>query len=54
MADLLRSRYNEIEVELIRGDRGAFEIRRDGRLIFSKQRLGRFPEEGEIIKQLDD
>jgi predicted Rdx family selenoprotein len=25
-----------------------FEVRRDGDLIFSKKRLGRFPEPGEI------
>ena len=31
---------------------GVFEIFRDGDLIFSKRRLGRFPEPGEIVDLL--
>jgi selT/selW/selH-like putative selenoprotein len=27
-----------------------FEVELDGKLIFSKKKLGRFPEEGEILK----
>jgi selT/selW/selH-like putative selenoprotein len=27
-----------------------YEVTVDGRLIFSKKRLGRFPEDGEILK----
>jgi selT/selW/selH-like putative selenoprotein len=28
---------------------GVFEVRVDGKLIFSKQSLGRFPEDGEVL-----
>jgi selenoprotein W-related protein len=31
---------------------GVFEVEVDGRLIFSKKKLGRFPEPGEIEKLL--
>jgi selT/selW/selH-like putative selenoprotein len=33
---------------LIRGKDGVFEVTVDGRLVFSKRRLGRFPEPGEV------
>lgn len=36
-------------MELLPGDRGAFEIRVDGRLVFSKLAEGRFPEEAEVL-----
>jgi len=35
-------------VELIPGSNGVFEITVDGKLIFSKAKSGRFPEDGEI------
>ena len=33
---------------------GVFEIIVSGSLIFSKNQLGRFPEEGEIVKLIED
>jgi selenoprotein W-related protein len=36
-------------VELIASSGGVFEIQVDGRLVFSKKALNRFPEEGEVI-----
>ena len=36
------------EVELVKGVAGVFEITIDGKLVFSKKRLGRFPEDSEI------
>jgi selT/selW/selH-like putative selenoprotein len=36
------------EVELIRGAGGAFEVRRNGALLFSKMQEGRFPTHTEI------
>ena len=38
--------------ELIRGGGGIFEIKLDGRLIFSKKEVGRFPEDSEVLKLL--
>jgi len=35
--------------ELIEGSGGVFEIEYQGKLIFSKKKLGRFPEENEIV-----
>jgi selT/selW/selH-like putative selenoprotein len=32
------------------GDGGCFEVARDGQLLFSKLKLKRFPEEGEVAK----
>ena len=40
--------------ELIESDGGVFEIRANGHLIFSKKKLNRFPEEGEIVKFIED
>jgi len=39
-------------VSLIRGDRGAFEVRVDGKLVFSKLQERRFPETDEILSAL--
>jgi selenoprotein W-related protein len=36
------------EVELVKGVSGVFEIAIDGKLVFSKKQLGRFPEDAEI------
>jgi selT/selW/selH-like putative selenoprotein len=49
LADELRKHSSDIEVELIKGGGGAFEVCRDGELVFSKLRTGRFPEPDEII-----
>ena len=36
------------DVELIAGSNGIFEIKVDGKVIFSKARSGRFPDDGEV------
>ncbi|MBZ0113401.1 MAG: Rdx family protein [Thermoanaerobaculia bacterium] len=41
-----------IKAELIRSSGGVFEVRRDGKLIFSKKKLGRFPEFDEVERLL--
>jgi len=43
----LKKRY-DVDVELIGSSGGVYEITVDGNLIFSKKKLGRFPEAGEI------
>jgi selenoprotein W-related protein len=40
------------EVELLASSGGVFEVVADGRLVFSKKQLGRFPEEGEVANLL--
>jgi len=39
-----------MNVELIKSGGGVFEIVRDGKLIFSKKAMGRFPEHSEIFE----
>lgn len=39
-------------MQLIPGARGAFEVRVDGDLVFSKLEKGRFPETDEILARL--
>jgi len=41
-----------IEPELIAGSGGIFDVRADGRLVFSKHAAGRFPEEAEVLAAL--
>jgi len=41
------------EVELVKGVSGVFEITIDGKLVFSKKQLGRFPEDAEIDANAD-
>ena len=36
------------EIELVKSSGGVFEVTVDGRLVFSKKKLGRFPTDAEI------
>ena len=47
MSDDLKQRFGA-DVELVPGGGGVFEISVDGRLVFSKKELGRFPTDDEI------
>jgi hypothetical protein len=38
--------------EAVSGEKSQFDVLADGKLIFSKQREGRFPEEEEIVTAL--
>ena len=39
-------------IELIPSGGGVFEVSRDGELVFSKKKLGRFPRAGEVVELL--
>lgn len=39
-----------VDSELVASHGGVFEISVDGHTVFSKRRLGRFPEDGEVIE----
>lgn len=41
-----------MDVDLIAGDRGIFDVTADGDIVFSKQAAGRFPDSQEIIDAL--
>lgn len=48
----MKNRYGA-EVELVSSGGGVFEVKVDGKLVFSKRKLGRFPEDEEIFAKLD-
>jgi selenoprotein W-related protein len=41
-----------VEAQLVEGAGGIFDVKVDGRLIFSKHETGRFPEDAEILERL--
>jgi selenoprotein W-related protein len=43
----------DIEPQLIGGGGGIFDVKANGRMIFSKHDAGRFPEDDEILKLLE-
>ena len=52
MADALRDRFG-VESKLIPGGGGVFDVFKDGDLVYSKHKTGRFPEHAEIIAGLN-
>lgn len=40
--------YPGVEVDLVESSGGVFEVTADGKTIFSKKVVGRFPEPGEV------
>jgi selT/selW/selH-like putative selenoprotein len=47
----LKERFG-VDAELIRGKDGVFDVSVDGKLVFSKHELGRFPEPGEVEAEI--
>jgi selenoprotein W-related protein len=39
----------DVDCDLVEGSGGVFEISVDGKKVFSKKALGRFPQDGEIL-----
>jgi selT/selW/selH-like putative selenoprotein len=52
LQNAIQDKYG-IEARLIEGSGGAFEVRIDGTLVFSKLKQFRFPEEDEIFAAID-
>jgi selenoprotein W-related protein len=52
LADTLRRAYPDSVVTLTPTGGGAFEVSADGRLVFSKNELGRHAQPGEVISAL--
>jgi predicted Rdx family selenoprotein len=42
-----------VDAKITPGAKGQFDVMADGRLTFSKQAKGRFPENGEVVSLLD-
>ncbi|TFG38220.1 MAG: SelT/SelW/SelH family protein [Candidatus Aminicenantes bacterium] len=51
MAAELSEEYGA-DARLIKGQDGVFEVEVDGTLVFSKRKLGRFPDPGEVAKAI--
>jgi len=47
LADELKKDFN-VDAELIRASGGVFDVLVDGKLVYSKKKEGRFPDEGEV------
>ena len=53
-SDLLEKFGNAItELKLIPSGGGVYEIQKDGKLVFSKKQLGRFPDLEEIVQLIN-
>ena len=48
MADALKKAFH-VESELIEGANGIFDVHADGTQVWSKQDVGRFPEDQEVL-----
>ena len=46
----LKQSFPNMEISLISSGGGVFEIVLDGKLIFSKKAINRFPEKGEVVR----
>lgn len=47
----LQERYGtSVIVDLVKGNRGVFDVHVDGQLVFSKHALHRFPDRGELAE----
>ena len=46
----LKQSFPNMEISLISSGGGVFEIVLDGKLIFSKKAINRFPEKGEVLR----
>jgi hypothetical protein len=38
----------------VRGEKSQYDVVRDGEVIFSKQRVGRWPDDGEVLRLIKD
>ena len=54
MKAALEKEFPDIQVDLIKSAGGAFEIRHDEELIYSKLDTGAFPKNGDIVRMLAD
>jgi len=50
----LEKKLPQVKVELRKGSNGIFDVSLKGKLLYSKRKTGRFPEETEILGMLSD
>ena len=46
---LAELRSKSLDVELVKGSNGIFDVEIDGKLVYSKRNTGRFPNRGELL-----
>ncbi len=51
MADAIKKEF-DVTAEMIKGSGGIFDVRLDGKLIYSKKETGRFPEHAEVLNKI--
>lgn len=49
MAAELKREFS-VDSRLVEGSRGIFDVRVDGRVVYSKFKTNRFPDDGEMVK----
>lgn len=54
MAELRQRFGDRVQPTLHRGDRGVFDVLADGKKIFSKHEVGRFPALGEVADAIEE
>jgi len=52
LAEALQGRFG-VESQLIEGQGGVFDVRVDGKQVWDKKQVGRFPEHQEIFDKID-
>ncbi|MFQ5688827.1 MAG: SelT/SelW/SelH family protein [Gemmatimonadota bacterium] len=53
LADALKARYDDVEVEFLESSGGVFEVTVDGRLVYSKRATGRHATHEEVFEAID-
>ena len=54
MSDELKQAFDDAHVTIERGHSGIYDVVLNGRNIFCKDELGRFPEEGEVAEIIEE
>jgi len=49
LAEEITKNIDNVTIEYIKGSGGDFEVVKDGQVVFSKRKEGRFPEPSEIV-----
>ena len=53
LGDILKKNF-DLDIELVAGSNGIFDVSLDGKMIYSKSEQRRFPQPAEIIKLIEE
>jgi len=51
LAAAIRRKFG-VDTQLIEGSKGIFDVKADGKLVYSKHETGRFPTDEEVLRSL--